>query len=592
MKAARKTFNRFIDNFSDYVARTFIDSSPLDYKGILAIRMDLIGNDFPPFDTTLSYSRGAITLPLHTGEMMEVSLSDGVQWGKRFSTQAHSSVMWRFSLDPIGRLLSTFQQRNDHDALQFAVVALKSFLDYSGKLGHQSLIGRIPSADHSAAIRVRVLIKFIQVMRERQDVNYALLVRACDCLKYWSDWILEADHYCRNNHGLMGSIALLYSAVQFGAAPHSREYLDVAKKRIFELGKSSFDRDGLCNENTIGYHFFNVKLYRGLVIFCKHYGLPKTLVDFLEEIISRATRALEYCVWQDGSIPPLGDSAVYRTKTVSRNKSQCFYESGFAVVKNEDLYVSIICGARTETHKQVDDSSVTLRFKNRDIIIDGGSYLYDRTDPYRRCVASSLGHSGVFLKEFDGLVRSDFRKQYGPVLGKIERFEENDEGVGITCRYSVRDGRAVFVRNIFVCWPDEVAIVDSVQLHGSAFSPEAVQRFLFGPTLDVRVDGRGKLILASDEFSCTLFQVLDCDSEVHRGERGNTFRGWYSHKYKEILPTYVVDFVLKSRMSRFSTIIKLAKCTNLSECSTTVRAFAGLVDLSGKDRDGVRSPTT
>ena len=94
------------------------------------------------------------------------------------------------------------------DALQMRSCSIESFLDYSNKPGHQSSIGRIPSADHSAAIRVRVLIKFIQVMRECQDADSALLIKACDCLKYWSDWLLEAKHYSQNNHGLMGSIAL------------------------------------------------------------------------------------------------------------------------------------------------------------------------------------------------------------------------------------------------------------------------------------------------------------------------------------------------------------------------------------------------
>ncbi len=564
----------------------------LDYREILAIRMDRIVDDFNPFDVTISCGGDTVSLPLFTGEIMEVSLSRGVQWDRKFATQAHSSVMHLFSLDPIGRLLSTFQKRKDVGALQFAVVALNSFLDYSSKPGRCSSIGRIPSADHSAAVRVRVLIKFIQVTRERQDVDYALLARTCDCLKYWSNWLSKSKHYSKNNHGLMGAIALLHSAIQFGSTPHSSAYLEVSTNRIMELVKSSFDRDGLCNENTIGYHAYNLNLHRGLVVFCEHYGLSKTLVDFLEEIIPRATRALEYCVWQDGSIPPLGDSAVYRTKTVSRNKPRCFYESGFAVVKNEDLYVSIICGARTETHKQVDDSSVTLRFKNRDILVDGGSYLYDRTDLYRRCVASSLGHSGIFLKEFDGLVRSEFRRKYGLVSGKIERFEENDDGVRVTCRYTVRDGRAVFVRNIFVCWPDEVAIVDSVEVNDLALSPETVQRFLFGPTFDVRFEDRDKLILASDEFSCSLFQLSDCDSVLYRGESGNPYRGWYSYKYKEIRPTYAVDFVRNSQRSRFSTVIKLAKCASLSECSAAVRAFAGLVDLNGNDRHGVRSPRT
>jgi hypothetical protein len=559
---------------SDPLGSASHNALPPELKDVLTTRMDRIVDDFLPFDVTVSCSGDAVALPLFTGEIVEVSISHGVQWDRKFSTQANSSIMWLFSLAWIGRLLSTFQQRHDDGALRIAVVALNSFLDYSSEPDYQLSIGRIPSADHSAATRVRVLIKFIQVMRGRLDVDYALLERVGDCFKYWSDWLSKDENYKKNNHGLMGSIALLHSAVQFGAAPYANAYLDVATTRIIELGKSSFDRDGLCNENSIGYHNFNVHCYRGLLEFCKHYGGSDTLVTFLEELILRATTALEFCVWQDGSIPPIGDSAVYRIAITSRNEPRCFYESGFAVVKNNDLYLSIVCGGPSEIHKQVDDSSMTLRFMNRDILVDGGSYLYDRTNPHRRCVESSLGHSGLFLKEFDGLLRSEFLQKYGPVSGKIERFEEGVDGVRIQCVYSVSNGHAVFVRNIYVCWPDEVAIVDSMELKDMASSPEPVQRFLFGPTLDARLDEKNKLALTAEDFSCTLFQLTDCNSVLYRGEDANPVRGWCSYKFKEILPTFGVDFVCNSQKSRFSTIIKLAKCASLSECSTTVRAFA------------------
>jgi hypothetical protein len=564
---------------SDPLGSVSHNDLPPELKDILTTRMDRIVDDFHPFDVTVICSGDTVALPLFTEEIMEVSLSHGVQWERTFAQQPLASLMWLFSLAPIGRLLSTFQQRQDNDALQLAVITLNSFLDYSREPDHQSWIGRFPSADHSAALRVKVLIKYIQVMRERPDVDHALLKRVFDCLTYWSDWLADPVNYKKNNHGLMGSIALLHSAVQFGAASCASAYRDVATRRIIELGTSSFDRDGLCNENTIGYHNFNVHCYRGLLEFCKHYGGSDTLVIFLEELILRATKALEFCVWQDGSIPPIGDSAVYRIAITSRNEPRCFYESGFAVVKNDDLYVSILCGAPSEIHKQVDDSSMTLRFMNREILVDGGSYLYERTNPHRRCVESSLGHSGLFLKEFDGLLRSEFLQKYGPVSGKIERFEESDDGVRVKCVYSVSNGRVVFVRHIFVCWPDEIAIVDSVELREEvAFRPETVQRFLFGPTLDVQFDERNKLILAADEFESTLFQLLDCDGVLYRGEDANPVRGWCSYKYMEILPTYGVDFVSHSQRSRFSTIIKLAKCTGLSECSTSVRAFADGAD--------------
>ena len=554
------------------------DDPPLNLKEILKIRMNRLAEEFYPFDATVSCAGDRVGVPLSGGEVIEVGRSHGVQWDRKFVKDTNSSVMWLFSLDWVGRLMATFQLRKEEDALGLAVVAVRSFLDYSSELGPKSSIGRIPSADHSAATRVRVLIKFIQVMRERQDVDYALLERVCYCLKYWSDWICEDEHYAKNNHGLMASIALLHTAVQFGTEQCASRYLGVATNRIIELGSICFDRDGLCHENTIGYHNYNLQCYRRVMEFSKNYGLSGRLVRFLEELILRATEALEFCVWQDGTIPPIGDSSVYRpmsgSRLSSRNEPRCFHESGFAVVKNEDLYLSIQCSSRTEFHKQVDDSSITLRFKNHDILIDGGSYSYDRTDPHRRCVESSLGHTGLFLKEFDGLLRREFVRKYEPVSGKIERFEESSDGVRVSCRYSVRNGRFSFIRKIFVCWPDEVAIVDSVELKDMAGSPEPVQRFLFGPTFDVRFDERNKLILTSDGFSCTLFQLLDCEGILYRGEDSGTVRGWCSYKFKEILPTHAVDFVRISPVSHFSTVIKLANCVSLSECSTAVLAFA------------------
>ena len=183
-----------------------------------------------------------------------------------------------------------------------------------------------------------------------------------------------------------------------------------------------------------------------------------------------------------------------------------------------------------------------------------------------------------FLKSSMDCYVASFFEKYGSVSGKIERFEESVDGVRIKSVYLVSNGSTVFTRHIFVCWPDEVAIVDSVEFSKMAGNPETVQRFLFGPTLDARFDEKNKLILTADEFSCTLFQLLDCEDVLYRGEDTSPVRGWFSKKYKEILPTYGVDFVQKAQLSRFSTIIKLAKCASLAECSTAVRSFASRVD--------------
>ena len=161
--------------------------------------------------------------------------------------------MYLFSLEPIGRFLSTFQKRDDDGALQFAVVALVSFLGNSSGPNHQSSIGKITSADHSATTRGRVLTKFIQVMRERQDTDDALLIRVCDCLICWSDWLSAAKNYEKNYHGLMGSIGLPHSAIESGTAPHSHAYLEVGTTGLLKSAGASLARKSYAwNANDLG----------------------------------------------------------------------------------------------------------------------------------------------------------------------------------------------------------------------------------------------------------------------------------------------------------------------------------------------------
>jgi hypothetical protein len=112
---------------ADQLGSSVIEDEPLNLKEILAIRMDRIAEDFLPFDVTLSCSGDIVALPLPTGEIMEVNLSHGLQWDRKVGKDTNSKVLWLLSLAWIGRLLSTFEQRNEEEVLRFAVVAMTSF---------------------------------------------------------------------------------------------------------------------------------------------------------------------------------------------------------------------------------------------------------------------------------------------------------------------------------------------------------------------------------------------------------------------------------------------------------------------------------
>jgi hypothetical protein len=376
----------------------------------------------------------------------------------------------------------------------------------------------------------------------------------------------------------MGDIALLHAGVQFEAVD-GQEIIDFALERILALAEETFDSDGLCNENTIGYHRYNLHLYKNIIKFIEHYGIRHDVaVGKLHEITERAEIALRQVVWQDATVPPIGDSPMYTVNLSPINTSKCYFESGFCVVKTDNLYLSLICGSRTETHKQVDDTSITLRYKNKEILTDAGSYLYNRSNRHRRCVESSYGHSGIFPTDSDGLLRKEFLRMFGPTTGAIDFFEENSSGTKIRATFTLMKGALSIERNIFLSVEDELAIVDLVNvLDPSRYRREFfVQRFLLGPEIECSRGSETTIMLESDDIKCSVFQMSDIDSSsIYKGEDSNKVRGWQSYSTGVISPTYGIDFYQKLRDGKlaFATVISLSAASSYDKCSNTIKIF-------------------
>lgn len=557
--------------------RTIVSFPPPFMQNNSVVVVDKIIDDFLPFPVGIDLSADPIVIPLFTGESFEVHSSTGVNWEHDFKSQHHSSVMWLFSLQSVGRLLSNYRDTEAPEILDTCVRVLNSFFDYISKPETSDKVWLIASVDHSTATRVRVLVKFFNTLNSLPAPDPILLGKILTHLKSCSDWLLQDANYRKNNHGLMSSSSLLHTATLFSGEPFADQYRDVAINRIVELIEESFDKDGYCNENTPGYHRFNLHLYTVLLGFCKNYQISNQLETYLQNHIERAAEALRYCLRQDGTVPPIGDSPVYPTNFKSINKSKFFEESCFAIVKNDDLYLSIVCGSPSEIHKQADDSSMTLRYKNKDIITDGGSYLYDRTNPHRRCVESTYGHSGIFLKAFDGLLRSQYVRKFGPLSGRIHLFDEAADGVKIYCSYGIQNNKITFHRYIYVRWPDEIAIVDKIA-HSEALTgvpAVCVERFLFAPSVEV-VAGKPHIFhLINGAARHTLFQLADCRADLYRGESGDVYRGWHSCKNNEILAVWGIDFLTKKPDPAFAVIFNLSGIVSkIDETSHEIRQFA------------------
>jgi len=537
-------------------------------------KLDFIIDDFAPLKE-VSKIEGGLRVSLATGELIDIDREIGIDWEQTFEGQPASSRMWLLSLFALGQLLASFMKTGDEELMRAALTSLQSYFSYADGEGVREALGKIPSADHAAATRVKVLLKFLQVCGHH-DID--LSDKIVKEISYWTVWISDPSHYSMCNHGLMGDVALLHAGVQFESMG-GEATLNFALDRILKLAKVTFDTDGLCNENTIGYHRYNLHLYKNIIKFVEHYGIQQAdALANLREITDRAELALRQVIWQDGTVPPIGDSPKYKINLVPINISKCYFESGFCVVKTEDLYLSFICGSLTETHKQVDDTSITLRYKGVEILTDAGSYLYNRNNPHRRCVESSYGHSGIFPAEGDGLLRKEFLRWFGPVTGSIDSFEQDGTTTRIQATFKLANGALSIERNIFLSSKNEVAVVDTVNLIDPAKyrKEHFVQRFLTGPEMNCRRVGEKIVFMENSELKCSMFQLSDIDSSsVYKGEESNKVRGWQSYSLGEINPTYGIDFYQRLRGGKlqFATVISLNGAASYDDCSSEVQNF-------------------
>ena len=546
---------------ADFLAATAVRPSRLERVRLVEDYQPLAEDWLKAGVAQMSFMTGATRI--------EVKIGTRFPWNHTFALNADR--MWYYSLAYVGRLLATWAQRKDADARKLAVDLISSFMDFTAIAGNRLAIGSIPSADHSASERLKVLLTCHQLLEEVGGPT-ALRVRLLREIHRWAEWLADDQNLGVGNHKLMGATSLIYVCALLADGEGSG-YLKIAADRILSLAAQSFDEDGLCNENTIGYHNFNLSLYRKLRAVLTNLQIAGDLRDDIDALIGRASRALELCVLPDGKIPPIGDSPRYDLGLPSRNGAFCFFESGFAVVKRDGLYLSLVCGGRTEWHKQMDDSSIYLQYNGVDVVVDAGSYSYDQSDPYSRCITSTTGHSAIVPAVLDGLPRHEVQSKFGPVSGRIERFEESDDGVRIACTYTVPGCDAALNRYVFVGRSDEVVVVDTFEAPDTA---DVVQRFLLGPEIETAA-GDECIHLSAQKFAGTLIH-RGANADIYTGQCDDRIRGWTAFEFGKVTPTTGIDLRSRDGERAYSTIIRLGGGGSGDDCSLAAVNFAGRRD--------------
>jgi len=508
-------------------------------------------------------------LVLRTGGRLSLGLDFSIDWRFAFQENAASNVLWFYSLDYVGTLCSAYESSNHERYLVAAVGIVQSFLDFVDESDENRLLiytlrRGISSQDHAMANRTNVFVKILHILGGL-DKHHELAFRVACCLHAHGLFLMDDGNYAQTNHGVMSDLALAQLGAALGiASVQGTQFLNKAIFRLTSAIQRTFDRDGFANENTVGYHRFNMVLYGEAVIWFAKWQVDERFASVARSILERAETALRFAVWPDGSIPPIGDSPVYSKVTRSINQPHLFSESHFGVIKSDDLYVSLVCGWRSKGHKQVDDTSLTIRYLNTDIVIDAGSYSYDRKDPLRQCLESSFGHSGIFLTAMDGLSPSAYFRL--EPAAKITDWVEYPSGVKAMGEIKFAKWGATLHRRVEVVWPNRILVSDRVSIDEGFPPMTARQSWLLGEEMRVgkpREDGAHETVTLDNGTVCATLRFSNSSekswTETYFGATHPSARGWCSQTFGKILPIMELSRYQSGMLMEFNVEIVLGR---------------------------------
>lgn len=379
-------------------------------------------------------------------------------------------------------------------------------------------------------------------------------------LEHWliehCEYLALDTHYVTNNHGVMMDQMLLQASVLLNEthADLAQSWRDVAVRRLGNMVTLTFDEDGCCTENSPIYHLVNLNLFKDIVDFAKDHGLGEAVSSFSTRI-ARAEAVAPLFLRDDISLPMIGDTGGGPTNLIpppsasERAGRVCFPNSGFVIINEPKVFFTAKCGGSTYTHRHVDDTSITLRYLGKDLIVDAGMYNYQSNDPVRRWMTSHEAHSGFFVKEFETI---DFPFVWKPknerpdprTLAKIRDYRDDGDRISMSLSSTHLPGVDI-IRNVQVTLPNVIVIEDrlnSDRLH------EWRQQFVLHPECKVEIDGNTAIVRRGD---------VGCEIVNHGNAAPVVDPAKYSDRFMKVQDTHRLSFTGTSSAATVLTTIRM-----------------------------------
>ncbi len=292
-------------------------------------------------------------------------------------------------------------------------------------------------------LRIPVFIYCLKCLDNLDNREEQLILEAIYRHGWWISKRLSL-YSSLGNHTIAEAVGLIFAAAVFENTNEGRAWLQTG----CELLEGEFDHqileDGGPAEQSLSYHRFVLDLYWLAIAFLEKNDLNST-AGFKPRLI-RAESFLRAFEDSNGRLPSIGDCddgyalAPYihprrPTSKIDIDRKTTFSTSGYTVIRDDQTVLTFNHGRLgmppLYNHGHADALSITLSVEDRPILVDPGTYEYNKVPEFRRYFKGTRAHNTVSIDGLDQACQETGFIWSRPYTSKLTRDTAIDGGYAI-----------------------------------------------------------------------------------------------------------------------------------------------------------------
>jgi len=508
-----------------------------------------------------------------------------LSWPLDWSADPFDDANWRFQLHALAwlaPLLERWVGSRDTMALDRTLAVARDWLAHNPRRDPPS---RFSWEEHATALRASTMACLAGALPPPRPGWLTAGLRLHGRVLADPDTPVPAG-----NHALNQAIGLLDVACVLGRS----DWADLAESRLIRLLPESVDRQGVSNEQSVGYQQYVLARWRVAqqhLAVCGRGPLPGA------ERLDRMVRLLAYATQPDGTYLALGDTyreladpvagsiaefaATGGTSGPRPSQRVARFEAGYLLARTgwgetrpfaDEILLGLRFGPGRFLHGHDDGGSLTLHGYGAPLLIDPGLAGYDR-GPWRDWFRSREAHDTVTV---DGH-RSDPTR-----ATRLVRQTATAQGLEAVLRDRSMPGVTHTRRVVFSLGTGIVVVDDRVRAAGSII---ARQLWHLPSDADARRTRRAAWT-RRDAGNVAVRQLIEPATISLVAGRSSPRQGWVSERWGQVKPAPVVESVAAGHRVRFLTLLVPSRAARptirIRALRVTRTGFSVVVEVGGR----------